>query len=206
VRLSPFLGPFLVFVVWGAYALLVATWVARRYRGRVSSGLRDALIWALIFAALISFYTFREEFWRAGDRILSELDPGRVSTSGPLEVSVVRRMGGDFIVDALANGRPIRFMFDTGADAVTLRASDAARLGLEGGELDYDVPISTANGSAMAAQSVLSTLQVGDIIERRVGVLVAKPGALTQNLLGRTFLQRLRSYTVRRSRLILRGR
>src|SRR5256885_462302 len=38
--------------------------------------------------------------------------------------------GGHFAVDARVDGRPIAFLVDTGASQVTLRASDAARIGL----------------------------------------------------------------------------
>jgi aspartyl protease family protein len=36
-----------------------------------------------------------------------------------------------------------------------------------------------------------------------VGALVARPGALDESLLGISFLERLKSYTVERDRLIL---
>jgi aspartyl protease family protein len=52
----------------------------------------------------------------------------------------------------------------------------------------------------------LDMLRVGSIAERRVRALVARPGALRENLLGMTFLERLTSYEVRGNRLILRGR
>jgi aspartyl protease family protein len=51
---------------------------------------------------------------------------------------------------------------------------------------------------------ILETLGVGPIVERRVPALVARPGILHDNLLGMTFLERLGSYEVRGSRLILR--
>jgi len=53
---------------------------------------------------------------------------------------------------------------------------------------------------------VLDSLAVGTITERRVPALVARPGALHDNLLGMTFLNRLASYEVRGNRLILRGK
>jgi aspartyl protease family protein len=44
------------------------------------------------------------------------------------------------------------------------------------------------------------------VTERNVDALVAKPGALRENLLGMSFLERLASYEVREDRLILRQR
>lgn len=202
--LSP--GLIAVLVLWGAYALVIGVRLAPRYRWRIRSAVRDALLWVLIFGALVGFYTFRGDFRRAGGRIMAELDPGLVSSSGPQQASVVQRSDGEFVINALANGRKIRFMFDTGATTVTLRAQDAARLGLPVDELIYNTPVSTANGRSMAAQSALDTLAVGAIVEKHVAVLVARPGALDENLLGRNFLDGLASYSVENSRLILRAR
>ena len=50
-----------------------------------------------------------------------------------------------------------------------------------------------------------NTVTVGPITESRVAALVTRPGALSVNLLGMSFLERLNSYEVRGSRLILRG-
>jgi aspartyl protease family protein len=58
----------------------------------------------------------------------------------------------------------------------------------------------------MAAPVTLDSVSIGSITERRIRALVARPGALRDNLLGMTFLERLASYEVRGNRLILRGR
>ena len=66
-----------------------------------------------------------------------------------------------------------------------------------------DVVTTTANGSALAAEIRLDSIEVGPIVMRNVRALVARPGALEQSLLGMSFLERLKSYTVERGRLIL---
>src|SRR5688500_7796593 len=53
---------------------------------------------------------------------------------------------GHFEVDARVDGRPMKFMVDTGASAIALRESDAARLGIHPTPRDYTVKIHTANG------------------------------------------------------------
>ena len=100
----------------------------------------------------------------------------------------------------------MRFVFDTGASNVVVRAEDAERIGIDTRGLTYNVPVSTANGMAMAAEARIATLAVGNIMERNVRTLVGRPGALRENLLGQSFLERLASYRVENDRLILKGR
>jgi len=86
---------------------------------------------------------------------------------------------------------------------VVLTAEDARRAGVETSRLVFDVPVSTANGAAMAAETRLEQIAVGPIVMRNVPAMVARRGALDESLLGMSFLERLKSYTVERDRLIL---
>ena len=95
------------------------------------------------------------------------------------------------------------FLFDTGASAVVLTAEDARRAGVETSRLVFDVPVATANGAAMAAETRLDQIAVGPIVMRNVPAMVARRGALDGSLLGMSFLERLKSYTVEHDRLIL---
>ena len=52
---------------------------------------------------------------------------------------------------------------------------------------------------------VLRTLSLGPISLQDVEALVAKPGSLKENLLGMSFLSRLRSYEFTSDFLMLRG-
>jgi aspartyl protease family protein len=110
--------------------------------------------------------------------------------------------GGHFAVEARIDGRPIAFLVDTGASQVTLRASDAARLGLRPAPRDFSVKVVTANGEGRAAPVQLSMVEVGDITVRDVSALVAPDEALGVNLLGMSFLSRVR-WSHERGRLVL---
>ena len=79
-------------------------------------------------------------------------------------------------------------------------------MGVDVANLDYDVSVTTANGSALAADTTLDRIAVGPIVVRNVHALIARPGALNENLLGANFLDRLQSYSVERGRLVLKGR
>ena len=63
----------------------------------------------------------------------------------------------------------------------------------------------TANGTTYAAHVRLRNLTLGPINLTDVDALVAKPGALKENLLGMSFLSRLRSYEFSGDYLTLRS-
>jgi len=94
---------------------------------------------------------------------------------------------------------------DTGASTVVLKPADAQKLGIDVDRLKYAVPVQTANGTTYAAHVRLRNLTLGRISLDDVEALVAKPGALKENLLGMSFLRRLRSYEVTGDTLTLRG-
>ena len=100
--------------------------------------------------------------------------------------------GGHFAVDGRIDGRLIAFMVDTGASLIALRASDAARLGFRPGLRDYSTKIRTTNGEGHAALVQLGTVEVGNIVVRDLPALVSPDEALGVNLLGMSFLSRVR--------------
>ena len=110
--------------------------------------------------------------------------------------------GGHFDVEARVDGRRIQFMVDTGASQVALRESDAARLGIRPTPRDYTIKINTANGVGRAALVQLRMIEVGNIVVRDLPELVSPDSALGVNLLGMSFLSRVR-WTHERGKLIL---
>jgi aspartyl protease family protein len=165
-----------------------------------------AAVWAALLVALTGFYAYRFEVSDVAARLAGEFFPSEPQVGRGGEVIVNRRLGGEFVVAARVNGTRVAFLFDTGASVVVLTATDARRAGVDTGALEYDVPVTTANGSALAAEVRLDQISVGPIVMRNVTALVARPGALEESLLGMSFLERLKSYTVERERLILTAR
>jgi aspartyl protease family protein len=100
--------------------------------------------------------------------------------------------GGHFAVDGRIDGRPITFLVDTGASQIALRASEAARLGYHIAPRDYSVRVGTANGEGRAAPIALRNLEIGSILVRDLPALVTPDEALGVNLLGMSFLSRVR--------------
>lgn len=129
------------------------------------------------------------------------LQPRLPSSSRSLTVAGDRR--GHFRVEARVDGRYIDFMVDTGASLVTLRETDAARVGVRPMPGDYTASVSTANGRIRAARARLDRVEIGGITVYDVPALVLPDEALGQNLLGVSFLSRLKRYEVADGRLVL---
>jgi aspartyl protease family protein len=110
---------------------------------------------------------------------------------------------GHFQVNARVDGRRLDFMVDTGASVVALRESDAAYLGIRPMPADYRATVSTANGKLKAAPAKLSRIEIGDITVFDVPALVLPDEALSQNLLGVSFLSKLRRYEYANGRMVL---
>jgi aspartyl protease family protein len=107
-------------------------------------------------------------------------------------VTINRASNGHFMTEAVVDGRRIGFLVDTGASTIALREGDAARLGIHPAERDYTVRVATANGSTRAARVSLNRVEVGGVTVRDVSAVIMPDEALGQNLLGMSFLSRLR--------------
>jgi aspartyl protease family protein len=95
---------------------------------------------------------------------------------------------GMFLAEGSVNGRPIRFLVDTGATFVSMSATDAARLGV-----DYSkgrpVMMQTANGAVVKYLVKLDSVKLGAIELNGVDGVVG--GDMPIALLGMSFLSRL---------------
>ncbi len=110
---------------------------------------------------------------------------------------------GHYWAEGQVNGRPVRFLVDTGATAVALTAEDARRLGIEPRDLHYAFQVATANGAQRAAEVRLASVSVAGARVEDVDALVIEKG-LPASLLGMTYLGRLSRFEATRTSLILR--
>jgi len=109
---------------------------------------------------------------------------------------------GHFSVAAEVDGRRMDFLIDTGASVIALREQDAARLGIHPARREYTANVATANGVVRGAPVELGLVEVGSLSVRNVAALVLPDDALGQNLLGMSFLSRVR-WEHRDGRLVL---
>jgi aspartyl protease family protein len=173
------------------------------WRGRPGRALRQAAAWLAIALVLVVGYSFRGELGAVKDRVLGELLPHRGTPAAAGAVSFRAAADGHFRVEALVDGRPIRFLVDTGASDVVLTPDDARRLGFDPARLAYSRLSRTANGVVRGAPVTLGEVVVGPI---RLGSVRAtvNGAAMGQSLLGMSFLERLAGFEVRNGRLTLR--
>lgn len=176
-------------------------------QGTFARSMRHALAWAAVLVLAIAGYTWREELEWVARRMTAELMPGTAvveNAGGDGERVVISRVaGGHFGVYVLVNNARVPMMVDTGASVVTLTAEDASAAGLRLRELNFSVPVSTANGVSRAAPVILDSLEVGSIERRRVPALVAQPGLLESSLLGMSFLDTLEGFAISGDRMVL---
>jgi aspartyl protease family protein len=118
-------------------------------------------------------------------------------------VMVPRDARGHFVVDARVDGRHMPFMIDTGASMIALRASDAAALGVHPVARDFTVAVQTANGANRAAPVQLGMVEISGVSVRNVAALVLPDAALGENLLGLSFLSRLRRFEYSNGKMVL---
>lgn len=195
-------GRLIYAIVLGALALLYLVFNVQEYRGRGMLGLKHALSWALVFAALVTGYSYRSELQVAVNRVAGEVLPaGHVMTvetkdSGERAVRIRGDGRGHFLAKGSVNDVAVSLLIDTGASTVVLKAADAERAGIDLSGLSYSVAVQTANGTTYAAPARLRSVGIGPIVFDSVEALVAKPGSLNESLLGMSFLRRLRSYEV----------
>ena len=182
--------------------LVMSGWRSAR-PSDIARVISTATIWALLLIALTGVYTYRFEASAIFERITGELLPSEPQVEQGGKVVINRRLSGEFAIAGRVNSARVTFLFDTGASSVVLTAEDAKRAGVETSRLVFDVPVATANGAAMAAEVRLEQIAVGPIVMRNVPALVARRGALDESLLGMSFLERLKSYTVERDRLVM---
>lgn len=109
---------------------------------------------------------------------------------------------GHFQAEVRVDGRTIEFLVDTGASLVAMNEKSAAKLGIFPSARDYTYRTQTANGVGKAARVRLNRVELDGITVSDVEAFVMPDEALSTNLLGMSFLSRVK-WTHDRGRLVL---
>jgi aspartyl protease family protein len=125
-----------------------------------------------------------------------------VSPAG-VRLSIPRDFRGHFQAVGRIDGQHINFMVDTGASVVALNEMSAAKFGLRPLRSDYNATVTTANGTIKAARARIPVMDVGGLVVRNVEAMVLPDEALSENLLGLSFLSRLKRFEYADGRLVL---
>lgn len=103
------------------------------------------------------------------------------------------------------NGQAVSGLIDTGATYVAMNATTARRLGVTPSRSEFVYPVKTANGVTEAARTTLARIEIGGIRIEDVDAFVLEDAAISETLIGMSFLKKLDSYRVRNGVLDLRG-
>lgn len=192
-------------------AVLVGSGVLSYGAGRPGKMVRDLLIWAGIFAAFaVGFAQWQESRTAPAPGADSVIEGDAQPISETREErragnAIIRKSDdGHFWTDARVNGRPARFMVDTGASYVALPYADARRLDVRPRSEDFTVTVQTANGPTKAAPVMLREIRISGVTLTNVQAVVLQEG-LDTPLLGMSFLNRLDSFEARADTLRLKS-
>lgn len=125
------------------------------------------------------------------------------SPASSRSVTVPRDGRGHFQTEGRIDGRRLGFMVDTGASVIALNETSAAQIGVRPLRSDYTANVSTANGSVKAARTRLAMVDVGGLVVRDVDALVLPDEALSENLLGLSFLSKLKRFEFAGGKLVM---
>ena len=123
--------------------------------------------------------------------------------SSARSLNIPRDARGHFETEGRINGQRLGFMVDTGASVVALNESSAARFGLYPTPGQYTASVTTANGTIKAARTRLAMIDIGGLVVRDVDAMVLPDEALSENLLGLSFLSRLKRFEYANGQMVL---
>jgi aspartyl protease family protein len=129
--------------------------------------------------------------------VMSDASAGRRNHTIPKDAR------GHFSTDGRVDGRRLDFMVDTGASVIALTESSAAKVGIRPSRNDYNAPVSTANGVVKGARTRLASVDIGGLEVRDVEAMVLPDDVLSENLLGLSYLSRLRRFEYAGGKLML---
>ena len=160
--------------------------------------IKFALAWVVIFGAGFILFTFRDNFGWVAQRLKAEA-LGTPVEQGK-ETRIPMAIDGHFWVEGKVNGRPIKFLVDSGATMTTIDRSEAVAAGVQISP-QRDQYVRTGNGMIRVSSARADELQVGGITRRDVGLQIAENDDL--NVLGMNFLSSLSRWSVEGRWLVL---
>ena len=182
-------------LIWGVVCilLLLSSLAARRLPlGYVA---KAAFAWIAIFAALFAIFSFRFEFQAVWERVKADISGTAGQSVRGDEITIRRQDDGHYWLQLDVNGKPVRFMIDSGATTTAVNANTARETGIEVDANGYPVFLNTANGSVAAQRGVILSLKIGTRELGQHDVVVSESFGDT-NVLGMNFLDSMQSWKV----------
>jgi aspartyl protease family protein len=171
--------------------------------------MRNLMIFAAVMVALGSFLAQMADRMTPASASPSPAktvvapEPVAQASSGSHSLNLAPDSRGHFLTDGRINGQRVNFMVDTGASVVAVNESSAASFGLYPSRGDFTVNVTTANGTIKGARTHLAMVDVGGLLVRDVDALVLPDEALSENLLGLSFLSKLKRFEYSNGQMVL---
>ena len=127
----------------------------------------------------------------------NEVKPRASYLTGVRAVQVPMDRSGHFSANFRVNGRALNGMIDTGATYIAINQSMARTVGLKLRASDFTHGVQTANGKTKAAFVKLDRVEIGSITVTDVDAFVLEDSALSDTLIGMSFMSKLNSYKVK---------
>ncbi|MBF0624563.1 MAG: TIGR02281 family clan AA aspartic protease [Magnetococcales bacterium] len=178
-----------------ASALILAWLLASRRVFNLLAEFKRVLIWVGLIGLTAVLFGFRTEFRQTMDRIMAVLVPQVGQVREPGSMSFYRATNGHFYIEARVNGRPVRFLVDTGASDIVLSPRTARQVGLDPARLRFDRVFHTANGMVRGAGVILGSFNLGSLTLTDIPASVNQ-AAMDTSLLGMGFFNRMLAYKV----------
>lgn len=182
-----YLGLLLLFLAGGVFYV--------RSRFELGQKLQQALIWVVLFGAIIVLYGQRDTLER-------EFFPREAYQTSDGAIALRKAENGSFVTTVEINGSPTFMIVDTGASDVFLTQDDARRAGLNPEALSYTGSAATANGVVRTAPVTLQTFTLAGRVDRDVTASVNQ-GDLSVSLLGMSYLNRFDRIEIQGDQLLL---
>lgn len=158
--------------------------------------------WAAIAIIILGGYSYKFEIIKFIDRLEANIIPGYSQANNDGSISFYAGENGHFTITALINeGTKINFLLDTGASSVSLTQTDAVAIGIDVNSLDYNFPLSTANGTSWGAKVNLKSVTIDNITVENVSAIIINNS--DTSLLGMNFLSRLKKFQIESGKLTL---
>ena len=187
-------GPYLIYSV---IALLFVASSLFGMRQPIGKTLKMVLAWVAIFGTAFILFSFRSEFSGFGQRLKAEALGTSIEDGKELRIPMAD--DGHFWVDARVNGKPLRFVVDSGATVTTISLGSAKAAQIPIGT--EKTVIQTANGTAQAIKGYAGKLEIGSIERTDFPIDINEKD--NTNLLGMNFLSSLSSWKVEGNYLVL---
>lgn len=181
-------------------AIMIVIGAMLSRRGPAARVAMQTVTLVTVFAAGFVIFAFRDDLGYLGQRLKTEVSGEPIAVGATLRVPMA--LDGHFWVEARINGRPVKFLVDSGATMTTIgrRTAEAANVPIKKTE---DQLVRTGNGVIRVGLGTADALTIDTIERRRVGLHVSDNEDI--NVLGMNFLSSLRRWGVEGRWLVLEG-